>query len=1138
MPNPVNYSDLLKPDSTFDDAIKKVGELDDKFETSLNKIKEIAAGLVAQLKALSGATGETPKKLPPLINETARLAKAQKELQFAYTENAKELAKMKQQQKEQNEVTKLTIKFNQSAEGSYNKLSAEYALIKIRLNKMSDAERSATTEGKKLEKQARLIYEEMNRLQKATGKSQLQVGRYQLAAQNATQAMTMMPGPIGMVTSSVTMLGNAMKAMIKDPVTLTIVAITAAVVGAAAAFKSFVSTAAGFEKQMDKVEAITGASASEMSILSQNAKDLGASTTKTASEVGQLQEEYAKLGFTTGEILNATEATIALSEAAGSDLATSASVAGATIRGFGLDASESQRVVDVMAKSFTRSALDMTKFQTSMAQVAPVAKAANVSLEQSTAFLGTLSDAGLDASTSGTSLRNIFLILEKKGLTFAQAMNMINGATDKAKTSMDLFGKRGAVAGLVLAENGDRTAALAKELENADGAAAKMAATMRDNLEGDMAGARSAMEGFSLAVEDGSGVFTQLSRWAVQSFTKIVRSLTQFVKDFKVQWNELVKGSAGFRISLAMIENVFKAVFGTIGDVIKSVAEEFVGLGKIIKGVFTMSGEDIVDGFKQVGNAGKNLLISLKDRAIDAGKNIKEAFTGESVERYTINVKDATVAVEDETKAVKRLTQEQKNQFAQMELTEKERKKLEKERKKRLKEQQEAEKKAAREKKEREKALLDAMDEGREKDILKTLMQYEEKKKVFEKYGMDVKSLDEWRQRELDKIEDKYDKKAKEKTDARLKKEYDAAKKSIDEQYQLQLSEIDLMEKTEEEKTRLRLEAERNRLQKMLALETSNGKKLSAEQIKTVKNQIKAIDGEITKSKKGAKDIYDIFGLKLSDDMKQGINDSVSFAMDQLNSYMDLRVQMAEAAVQATQEEVDTAKSRLDAEIAARNSGYANNVTMAQKELDLAKKNQEKALKEQRKAQKAQEAVQTVQQTYNLITASTLIWSQVGVPWLAIPLIALMWASFAATKVKAAQATKSESYGDGTVEYLHGGSHQSGSDIDLGTKSDGTKRRAEGGELFAVINKRSTRQYGQREIKDVFNSINQGTFYSKYRHAYDSDGYGMNVSFGGTDVSGLERDVRDIKKQNERRIISTPNGMIEYYKNVKRTYRM
>ena len=95
---------------------------------------------------------------------------------------------------------------------------------------------------------------------------------------------------------------------------------------------------------MSTVQAITGASSDEFTQLEQDALKLGKSTSFTASEVGKLQVEFAKLGFSTQEILNATEATLQLAKVSGSDLAEAATVAGATVRGFGLSTEETQRV--------------------------------------------------------------------------------------------------------------------------------------------------------------------------------------------------------------------------------------------------------------------------------------------------------------------------------------------------------------------------------------------------------------------------------------------------------------------------------------------------------------------------------------------------------------------------------------------------------------------------------------------------------------------------------------------------------------------------------------------------------------------------------------------------------------------------
>ena len=214
---------------------------------------------------------------------------------------------------------------------------------------------------------------------------------------------------------------------------------------------SSIRTFRDFEFQMAKVRAITGASDIDFKKLSNTAQELGRSTFFTAQQVAELQTNFGKLGFSTKEILQAQEATLLLATATDSDLARAAIVAGASIRGFGLDASETSRVTDVMAKAFTSSALDIEKFQTSMTKVAPIAAGANISLEATTAVMGTLTDAGIEASIAGTSLRNIFLQMQDPSSELAKhlgftvkssddlqrAMEQLNGQSDEVLTSLD-----------------------------------------------------------------------------------------------------------------------------------------------------------------------------------------------------------------------------------------------------------------------------------------------------------------------------------------------------------------------------------------------------------------------------------------------------------------------------------------------------------------------------------------------------------------------------------------------------------------------------------------------------------------------------------------------------------------------------
>lgn len=226
--------------------------------------------------------------------------------------------------------------------------------------------------------------------------------------------------------------------------------------------KNGFKTSWDFEQAMSEVKAISSATGEEFDKLKKQAIDLGGATKFSAVEVAGLQKEYAKLGFTITEILNITKATLDLAAATGSDLAYSASIAGSTLRQFQLDATQMQRVVDVMALSFSTSALDINKFQTAMQNAGPVAKSVGETIESTTAKLAILANSGLDASISGTSLRNIFLELEIRGITWKQAMIKIAGSQNKASTSLELFGKRGAVAGIILAENAQKTDEFAK----------------------------------------------------------------------------------------------------------------------------------------------------------------------------------------------------------------------------------------------------------------------------------------------------------------------------------------------------------------------------------------------------------------------------------------------------------------------------------------------------------------------------------------------------------------------------------------------------------------------------------------------------------------------------------------------------
>ena len=304
----------------------------------------------------------------------------------------------------------------------------------------------------------------------------------------------------------------------------------------ASVVRNSINTLVEFEATMSKVKAITGATASEFSQLEKDAKRLGETTRFTASQVGQLQIEYAKLGFTTQEILDATEATLQLSIITGDDLASAAAVAGTTIRAFGLDASETQRVVDLMATSFTSSALDIEKFRESMKLVAPVANAAGFSVEDTTALLAKLADAGISGSLAGTSLRNIFTRLADSssdlsrqlggGITnsvqLAEALGKMRDRGVDLSQALELTDRRAVSAFNVLIEGSGTLEVLSEKFSDVTGNAKEMADEISDNLEGDVKRLASAWEGLILTQEEGGSLLREVT----QLLTSSVNGLT------------------------------------------------------------------------------------------------------------------------------------------------------------------------------------------------------------------------------------------------------------------------------------------------------------------------------------------------------------------------------------------------------------------------------------------------------------------------------------------------------------------------------------------------------------------------------------------------------------------------------------
>lgn len=877
--NPIKYSDLITPDDSIEKLIGQLEQLTQVYSGVAESVKAKAQTMAASLRAVSGATEEGRTSTKNAASDADRLTKAYEALNFARSETARKIAELKEQQKQEQQITKLNVQLTNASAGSYNALSAQYRLNKIALNNLTAEERANLPYAKKLEEETKNIYEEMKRLQEATGKYTLNVGNYENAINNAIgvnskwyqglqQLGALFAGGFtnGVKTagSAVSGFGKQLLALLANPIVATIAAVTAAFMALAEGISSSEENTnllnqvlAPFKRILTGVVSVLQTAAEFVLKVVRGFEDL-------AMGASRLMERLPLVGNAIRKVNNALQENIEL-----------------TIRKQMLDKAE-------RANSVEQAKLAMN-----------VARIRN------------------EAAKTDDPKKKAFLLSNAIALEHKMMLNEIQLAEE------DLKIKR----------------ALAAQSQN-------------DKETNDALAA------------------------AEVRLYKARETYYQRTMRMQKQLTTLDKGGSGGG-----------GTKKTKADMQKDESKELERIQK--------------------EQARKELA------AIRQSEDAKAALIENSFDRERVmTIYEYDRHIED----LKRQLDEEAN------LTE-----------------------------EARKAMND------------TIIALEQQK---------------W-----NKLADIADKQMKAAVDAETNDAEERGKKA------------DKMAKQQEE---------------------------------TLKKR---------------KDLYDILGFKLTDEQKDGLDEALGYAIESLNQFMDAYLRAAEARKAAADAEVERTQSALEAEIEARNLGYANDVETARKELEEAKKNQQKAIEQQRRAQQAQEMIDTATQTSSLITATANIWKSLsGIPIvgtaLAIAAIATMWGSFAAAKIMAHQVAGSstESYGEGTVELLQGGSHQSGNDIDLGRKKDGTRRRAEGGEYFAVINKRSSRKYGS-VIPDVINALNQDTFAEKYMGAYDGSMVSVTVNGRNPDLKELTQSVNDIRDQGRMRTYSDGGATVTQYKNLRRIVR-
>lgn len=503
--------DLLKPLINDGKALIKVF---DELKVSFTKIADEQAKIAKNSsKKLKNADdiSKTTKALSEAAKARERANKIDKEkinleqkLKILNSTAIDKNTELKILTQEQAKINKQFAREKLGLVGAYEKEARKLADLRKKYKDLAISEGESSKESKKLLQQITKLDTKLKNVDASAGQFQRNVGNYPSAFKGAIGALKNFAGALG---------------------------ITAGLTGLVSALRNSIKIAKDFEQGNANLAAVLGKTSSQITNLTADAKRLGAATSFSASQVSELQTEFAKLGFNEQEILNATEATLSLAAATGSDLGGAAAIAGATLGGFGLDASETQRVVDVMAKSFSTSALDIEKFRESMKDAAPAAKAVGVDVEETTALLGTLANAGISGSKAGNALKNTFIQLNKAGLTLEEGLDKVRNSNDKLGTATKLVGKIAATSFLTLADGVDITNDLEKGLRNAGGAAEKMAKEQLNTLQGRLTILNSAWEGFVLSILSGDSAFNKVANAIVETTTNFLGLITATEKE-------------------------------------------------------------------------------------------------------------------------------------------------------------------------------------------------------------------------------------------------------------------------------------------------------------------------------------------------------------------------------------------------------------------------------------------------------------------------------------------------------------------------------------------------------------------------------------------------------------------------------
>lgn len=426
--------------------------------------------------------------------------------------------------------------------------------------------------------------------------------------------------------------------------TVAITGTTAALGGVSAVA---IKTGSEFEAQMSRVQAISGATGENFEKLREQAIQLGADTSFSASSAAEGMENLAAAGFEVNEITDAMPGLLNLAAASGEDLAVSSDIAASAIRGFGLEAKDAAHVADVLAENANKTNSGVTDTGEAMKYVAPLARAAGIRFEETAAAIGIMANAGIKGSQAGTTLRgaisrlskptdDMLVAMEDLGVSFYDSegkmkslsdqvgmlRKSMKGMTDEQKNNylVTLYGQEALSGMLALINEGeDSLSALTKSYEKCDGSAQKAAETMQDNLAGAMEQLGGSAETLGIVFYDSvSGNLKSAAESATDSINEITEAFQEggldaaieaagdefadLASDVANHAPEMVDAAVDFVDSFGKgIKKNKKKLVKAAGDMAETMAG---GLAKLLPDELEEPVEDAIDAVSKSFNSG------------------------------------------------------------------------------------------------------------------------------------------------------------------------------------------------------------------------------------------------------------------------------------------------------------------------------------------------------------------------------------------------------------------------------------------------------------------------------------------------------------------------------------------------------